>query len=254
VIVTGGSGGIGQAVVAALGRKGARVGLIGRDVERLCGALARTPTQSAFAVADVRRRGEVREAVRNLALRLGSPHALVVAHGRGAFGPFSRAEPGLMEEIMAVNFLGACYAVEAVLPFLEEQGEGAIVLVGSVAGRSAAPLEALYSASKFALSGFADALAVELEAKGIAVSLVQPGPVTTEFFARRGAPYHLAWPRPVSPVAVAQAVVQSLERGTHEVFVPPSLGLAVRLGTWLPALRRRGVRRLYRRLGHSSRS
>jgi short-subunit dehydrogenase len=172
----------------------------------------------------------------------------VAAHGRGAFGPGSDAAPDVAEDLLAVNFLGTLYAVWAVLPHLRDAGEGAIVLVGSVAGRSAAPYESLYSASKAALSGFADALAAELEGTGIRVSLVQPGPVATEFFARRGTPYGLPWPRPVPPETVAQVVLQALRSGAPELFVPPSLGLASRLGALFPGLRRAGLRGVVRRL------
>jgi short-subunit dehydrogenase len=93
--------------------------------------------------------------------------------------------------------------------------------MASVGGRFAAPGEAAYSATKFAIVGFTQALALELHHGGVGVSLVDPGPVDTGFFDNRGADYQRRWPRKVPVARVARAVMEAVERGRLEVFVPP---------------------------------
>jgi short-subunit dehydrogenase len=89
-----------------------------------------------------------------------------------------------------------------------------------VAGRFAAPGEAAYSATKFAVVGFSQALALELHGTGVGLSLIDPGPVDTGFFEARGADYQRSWPRKVPVARVADAVIEAVERGRFEVFVP----------------------------------
>jgi short-subunit dehydrogenase len=93
--------------------------------------------------------------------------------------------------------------------------------MASVGGRFAAPGEAAYSATKFAIVGFTQALALELHRAGVGVSLIDPGPVDTGFFDNRGADYQRRWPRKVPAARVARAVIDAVERGRLEVFVPP---------------------------------
>jgi short-subunit dehydrogenase len=116
-------------------------------------------------------------------------------------------------------------------------------VVASIAGRMGAPLEALYSATKFAQVGLAEALAVELAPYGVGVSVVNPGPVATDFFAARGHPYDRRFPRPVSPERVAAAVVDAVEHGKAERFVPRWLRQALVSRVLVPPLYRWGARR-----------
>jgi len=102
-----------------------------------------------------------------------------------------------------------------------ERHRGHIVNIASVAGRFAAPGEAAYSATKFAAVGFSQSLALELHGTGVHVSLVDHGPVDTGFFEARGADYQRRWPRQVPASRVATAVLEAVERGRFEVFVPP---------------------------------
>jgi short-subunit dehydrogenase len=124
-----------------------------------------------------------------------------------------------------------------------ERRRGHVAVVASIAGRMGAPLEALYSATKFAQVGLAEALEVELAPHGIGVSVVHPGPVATDFFAARGHPYDRRFPRPVSPERVAAEVVDAVERGRAERFVPRWLRQALVSRVLVPPLYRWGARR-----------
>ena len=85
-----------------------------------------------------------------------------------------------------MNVLGTVHAIRAVVPGMIQRRRGHIVTMGSIAGRIGSPFEAIYAASKFAAVGLTEALVVELEPYGIGVSMVQPGPVATDFGAARG--------------------------------------------------------------------
>ena len=86
-----------------------------------------------------------------------------------------------------------------------ERGQGHIVVVGSIAGHVGVPLEAAYSASKFAVSGLVEALAVELASRGVGMTLISPGPIETGFSMRAGEPYRRRSPRPMPPARVARS-------------------------------------------------
>ena len=119
---------------------------------------------------------------------------------------------------------------------------GHIVNVGSVAGRLGAPFEAIYSASKFGLTGFTEALAVELRPFGIGVSMVNPGPVATAFTNSAAAHRAVRWPRPLHR-RVAAAVISIVEEGRLERVVPRWLRLAHALRTIAPVTYTRGAPR-----------
>jgi short-subunit dehydrogenase len=128
-----------------------------------------------------------------------------------------------------------------------ERRRGHLVTIGSIAGRIGSPFEAIYSATKFAGVGLTEALVTELEPYGIGVSLVEPGPVATDFAAARGHPYDRTRPRPVPPEHVAAAVIRAVERGRHEQYVPAAFRPAVVVRHLVPPLFRWGTRRSFTR-------
>lgn len=218
-VVTGASSGIGAAVALGLARRGHRLVLVGRDPDRLAGIARRTG--GTPVVADLREPGGM-HAVR--AAASGPVRLLVHAAGAGAAGPIQDVPPGAVADLTAVNLVAPMQLTAALLPGLLA-GSGAVAFVASVAALGVAD-EAVYSATKAGLRGFADALRVET---GLVVTTVLPGAVDTPFFDRRGTPYGRAFPRPVSPERVAQALVRGVERGRAEVYVPWWLGAAARV-------------------------
>ena len=111
--------------------------------------------------------------------------ALVLAAGWGLAGPVERTSITDAKAQFETNFWGVVRVVQAALPVLREQGGGRIVLVSSIGGVIAIPFQAFYSASKFALEGYAEALAYEVAPFGVDVTLVQPGNIRTDFTANR---------------------------------------------------------------------
>ena len=132
-------------------------------------------------------------------------------------------------------------AIEAAAPGMVSRRRGHIVFVGSIAGRVGVPLEAAYSASKFAVAGLAEALSVELGRDGVGVTLVTLGPVATDFFDTRGEPYRRRWPRPLAPERVAAAILRAVDRRSAEIVRPRLLRVALVARTLTPGLYRRGL-------------
>lgn len=219
-LITGASQGIGRTVARTAVDRGARVGLVARNQADLESVLAEIGGRGVVASADVSRREEAEAAVRKVAAELGPIDIVVANAGVGLYGPFTESDPEDYARLMGVNVLGTMYVVRAALASMVERRRGHVVIVGSVAGRMGTPFEAVYSASKFAQVGLAEALAVELSAFGIGVSLVNPGPVDTSFFERRGSAYARSFPRKVSADRVAAAVMAAVEGGRFEQLVP----------------------------------
>ena len=246
VVITGASRGIGAAVAEAAAAKGARVGLVARSAADLDRVLHGLGDRGAAAVADVGDADALTAAFASLERDLGPPDVLVANAGIGAYGPFVDMELDELERLVRVNVLGTMYAIRSVLPGMIARGRGHIVTIGSIAGRIGSPFEAVYSATKFAGVGMTEALATEVEPYRIGVSIVNPGPVATNFGEARGHPYDRERPKPVAAEQVAAAVVDAVEHDRHEVYVPGWFRPAVITRHLLPPLFRSGSKRSFR--------
>ena len=245
VLVTGASRGIGAAVATAVAAKGARVALVARTERDLGAVLAKLGGTGAVATADVADPAALAAAVETLEADLGPIDVLVANAGIGAYGPFVDIEPEELERLVRVNVLGTMYAIRTVLPGMIARRRGHVVTIGSIAGRIGSPFEAVYAATKFAGVGLTEALAVEVEPYGIGVSVVNPGPVDSDFGNARGHPYDRERPKPVPAEDVATAVVKAIEQGRDEQYVPTWLRPAVVTRHLLPPLFRWGTKRSF---------
>ncbi|HEV7471289.1 MAG TPA: SDR family NAD(P)-dependent oxidoreductase [Pseudonocardia sp.] len=227
-VVTGASSGIGAAVAVRLAAEGARLVLVGRDPERLKTVAARTGGKAV--VADLGTGAGIDAVCGAVA---GTGVALLVhAAGLGAAGPVDALDAGATAELLAVNLAAPIDLTRRLLPGLRETG-GHLVFVASIAALGVAN-EAVYSATKAGLRGFADAVRIEVPRVG--VTTVLPGAVDTDFFRRRGVPYDRRFPRPVSAERVADAVVHGVLKNRTEVVVPRWLTLGSRVHGAAPAL------------------
>lgn len=231
-LVTGGSSGIGAATAAALVGRGAHVVVTGRDAGRL-DAVARRIGGEAVA-ADLTDPEELRALAD--ATRSRGVDVLVHCAGVGLAASADRSTDAEVHRMVAVNLLAPIALTRELLPGLRASTRGHLVFVGSIAGRLGVGLESCYAASKAGLAGYADSLRVELADAGIAVTTVSPGPVDTDFFRRRGAPYTRRIPRPVSADRIAAEIVRAVEQGRAEVLVPRWLRLPVVVHDLAPSL------------------
>jgi NAD(P)-dependent dehydrogenase (short-subunit alcohol dehydrogenase family) len=127
----------------------------------------------------------VADGVREVVGERGRIDALVACAGWGLAGAVEQTPIAEAKAQLETNFWGAVRVVQAVLPTMRRQGSGRIVLISSIGGVIGIPFQAFYSASKFAMEGYGEALAYEVAPFGIHVSLVQPGNVRTDFTQNR---------------------------------------------------------------------
>jgi NAD(P)-dependent dehydrogenase (short-subunit alcohol dehydrogenase family) len=179
VLITGASAGIGQATADRLhGRGWTVVGASRRGTAS--GGGGWSPM-----VMDVDDDDSVRTGMEKVLVEHGGLHAVVACAGWGLAGAAEQTPIDLAKRQLETNFWGAVRVVQAALPVMRRQGGGRVVLVSSIGGIVALPFQAFYSASKFALEGYGEALAYEVASFGIKVTLVEPGNVRTEFTEKR---------------------------------------------------------------------
>jgi NAD(P)-dependent dehydrogenase (short-subunit alcohol dehydrogenase family) len=189
-VVTGGSRGIGRAIVEALAGDGWRVFLCGRRRESVDAAVAdlgaRFGDRVAGRAVDVREQEEVEAFIAWVLERAGRIDCLVNNAGLGRFGPVDELTGEEWREVLRTNLDGAFYCLRAVAPAMKRQGSGYVLNIASLAAKNPFAGGAAYNASKFGLLGFSEAAMLDLRHDGIRISCILPGSVETEFRAGRG--------------------------------------------------------------------
>ena len=132
----------------------------------------------------------------------------------------TKLDGATLEWVMRVNFLAPAEMTMALLPRMTARGEGMIVNVSSVAGRLGNANEAAYSASKFALCGWSEAIAVDLFDTGIQIRLVNPGPIDTEIWDLPDNDDPLYSGPKISAEEMAEGIVAAMEGDTFEHYLP----------------------------------
>jgi NAD(P)-dependent dehydrogenase (short-subunit alcohol dehydrogenase family) len=181
--VTGCSRGFGRLWAEAALRRGDRVVATARDDSPLKPLVEAFPDTALILPLDVTERSAVFDTVAAAHQHFGRLDVIVNNAGYGLRGAVEEVEEADVRHLLDTNLLGALWVTQAALPFLREQGSGHIAAVSSMAGLIGEPTLALYNASKWALEGMMDALSREVAHLGITVTIIEPGPYTTEFGA-----------------------------------------------------------------------
>ena len=239
VLLTGATGGLGQAIAERLAGDGARLVLTGRRVEVL-EPLAQRLGGRALGV-DLAERSEVTRLVEDA----GEVDVLVANAALPGSGQLDGYEVGDIDRVLDVNLRAPSVLARLLAPAMVARGAGALVFVSSLSGKSVTSGQSLYAASKFGLRGFATGLRADLHGTGVGVSTVFPG------FIRDAGMFHdtgVQLPRYVgtrTPQQVAGAVARAIERDRAEVDVAPlSLRAGAAVASVAPELSARVTRAL----------
>jgi short-subunit dehydrogenase len=240
ILITGAGGGIGRELCARLAEHNARLCLVDRNQDtgdRAMVALRQFPAEILTVQANITR-GEDRERVINTMTQAwGGIDMLINLAGIMDFARFDEEDPGIIQRILQVNVEAPLQLSRQVLPQMIERGHGRIVNVGSMFGSIAFPCFAAYSASKFAIRGFSQALRRELGGSGVGVTYIAPRAVNTPFnppVVRRMA--ELGMMHMDDPQWVAKKIVQAIERNKDEVYLGFPESLFARINALFPRL------------------
>lgn len=181
--ITGASRGIGAEIAKAALANGDRVIATARNPKQVIEALNAEPDQLIALPLDVTDKQQVQRAVHDGVERFGAIDVLVNNAGYGQLGLFEEVTSEASEAQFAVNVLGLFEVTRAVLPVMRKQRSGHIFNFSSVGGIQGVGFAALYCASKFAVEGFSESLAQEVEQFGIKITIVGPGYFRTDFLA-----------------------------------------------------------------------
>jgi uncharacterized protein len=242
MLITGASSGIGEAAARRLAREpGAELVLVAHREERLRRLAEELGSERVSYVAVDLLEDDAPERVRDHVLeRHGGLELLVNNAGTAWRAQFADGGYENVSRTMAINFDAPVRLTEALLPLLRAGAPSAIVNVASTAARVARPGTGAYSASKFALAGWSDALWAEERPHGVHVGLVLPGFIVTEGFPQAELTERAATRWVVStPEKAAEAIVRAGLGRRAEVYVPWPYALAAALRVLAPALVRR---------------
>ena len=226
VLVTGATGGLGQAIARALHARGAHLVLTGRRVEVLEGLVSELGDRVESHALDLSDDGSLRGVCEQTA-----PIDVLVANaGLPGTGKLAEYAPEQIDRVIDVNLRAPVHMTHALLPGMIERDRGHLVYISSMSGKVATARSSLYNGTKFGLRGFAYAVREDLRDTGVGVTTVFPGFISD---AGMWADAGIDLPRGIrtkSPEQVAKAVVRGITKDRAEIDVAP---LSVRFGGWL---------------------
>ena len=178
IIITGASSGFGKATAELLATKG-------HTVYGLCRRHVPAVGNIKYCQCDVRNREQIASVVADIVDEQGRVDVLVNNAGMGIGGALELATEEEIDLQMGTNFMGCVNMCQAVLPYMRKARKGKIINLSSIGGVMGLPYQGFYSASKFAIEGFSEALSAEVRGFGIKVSMVEPGDFATGFTGSR---------------------------------------------------------------------
>lgn len=241
VVITGGSGGLGEQIAYAAARQNAtvvvcarRINLLGK-VRHNCEDLSGAP---AFAFQlDVANPENIKEVVERIHDEVGVIDVLVNNAGFGHFEEALTFDMDLAEKMFRVNVLGLMYMTQLVAIEMADRGAGHIINIASQAAKMATQKSSIYSATKFAVLGYSNALRLELKPLGVYVTTVNPGPIETNFFEiadETGEYLKKVDLLVLDPTIVAKRIVGVINVPRRELNMPKLMEFAGKMYTLFP--------------------
>jgi NAD(P)-dependent dehydrogenase (short-subunit alcohol dehydrogenase family) len=247
VIITGASAGIGKALAEALSRRGARLALAARRLDRLEALASMLATRPLIERVDVSREEDCRRLIERAAEHFGRIDTLVCNAGYGVAKSVVETTRAEMEQIFATNVYGTSDCIRFAVPVMENQDlrggvRGQVMIVSSAAARRGLPFFGPYAATKFAQLALSEALRVELAPKSIAVTSVHPIGTETDFFttaeslgAVKMGPRGRGEVRQ-TPATVARKMIRGIQRPRPEVWPFRPARWALSFATLMPSV------------------
>lgn len=237
IVLTGAGGGIGRILSQQLTAKGVRLCRLVRHVDMENPSANLRISQTLTLACDVSQADQRNEAIRAVEHAWGGVDILINMAGVLDFKPYQDEDPAMLHRMIQVNVEAPMQLARTVLPGMLARGHGRIVNVGSMFGSIGFPYFAAYSATKFALRGYSQALRRELIGSGVGVTYVSPRAVNTPLnppvvheMAARGM-MHMDEPEPV-----ARAIVRAIEKERSEAYLGFPESIFARLNALLPGL------------------
>ncbi|MBJ6726105.1 SDR family oxidoreductase [Geomesophilobacter sediminis] len=227
VVVTGASAGVGRATALAFARRGAQVGLISRNLERmesLCQEIDAVGGSALAQVVDVSDHEELEEAANRVEALLGPIDVWVNNAMVSVFSPFKDMTNEEYRRVTDVTYLGTVYGTQVALKRMLPRNRGVVVQVGSALADRSIPLQSAYCGAKHGIRGFTDSLRCELlhDRSGVHLTMVQLPALNTPQFAwvKSRLPNK---PQPVPPIfqpeVAAEAIVWAAQHRRRELYV-----------------------------------
>ena len=235
VIVTGGSGGIGSAIVNKLSNYDVKV------ISVYCRNLPTDQTdENVFWIqADLTRADDWDKLLSYSLDEFGKIDVLINCAGLLEPGDFSSVEENQLKKMIDINFTSVLIGIKKTLTIMKKQGFGHIINIGSLGGIVPMPYSSVYSATKFALRGFSFSVAEELKGTGVNLSLLTPGSVITKMLDYEAQADNSAISfvsKPISPEKVADAVLKVIHNPRVELIIPRSQSLGSKLLVFSPKI------------------
>jgi NAD(P)-dependent dehydrogenase (short-subunit alcohol dehydrogenase family) len=243
--ITGGARGIGRATAAALIARGVRVAIGDVDAD-LAGQTAAELGQGTIGLSlDVTDRASFDAFLTEVENRLGPLDIMINNAGIMPVGPFLKESDAVAQKLVDINVHGVILGSKLALERFQQRGRGHVVNMASIVGKSATSCLATYVATKHAVVGLTEALRIEFGPLGIDFSIVMPVGTNTELYSGLQQIKGITTPEPED---VGEAIVEALQTGRVDVYVPKRMNATIRLGALLP---RRAAEALGRALGGS---
>jgi short-subunit dehydrogenase len=251
VIITGASAGVGAACAELFANLGARLVLSARGEEAL-NVFADTLRDKTSVLAipmDVADEAGCQALIEQAATEYGAIHVLVNNAGAHHRGAVETQTPANMAQMVDVNLRAPIYLTALALPHIRNAGGGAVVMVGSLAGRTPMQGAATYASTKAGLKAFTHSLADELMDSGINIGVVSPGPIDTAFIMDSiDEVEDIVYSQPMSTAGeVAEAVMAVANGESVEICLPTMSGRLTNLSYLFPWLRRKLRPSLYKK-------
>ncbi|OZM58676.1 oxidoreductase [Lottiidibacillus patelloidae] len=251
-VITGASSGLGKELAHEVAKCGGHVSLLARSSEKIKELSEKISStygvKSAYYELDVSDEKAVRSVFSTIYSEWQTIDCLINNAGFGLFERAIDANFAETKEMFEVNVLGVISCTQAVLPRMLKENSGQIVNIGSQAGKIATPKSSAYCATKYALIGYSNSLRLELNKTNVAVTVINPGPMKTDFltiadpsgnYVKNAGKYML------SARDVAKKTVIAIEKRKRELNLPLWMNIASKVYALFPSLFERLARRSF---------